>query len=165
MLATLLLRPNQFVSVDELIERLWAGEEPTTGRAHKTLQMTVVRLRQALGAANRVRTMSGGYLAEVVPSELDLLRFRELTQAGEFAAATKLWRGPALANVASEALHRDDVPHLEDERLVALEHRIDADLQRGLAADPDRIERAGERRSQAGECSEPRSSGSDDLDR
>ncbi|MFS8101552.1 winged helix-turn-helix domain-containing protein [Lentzea alba] len=135
LLATLLLRPNQFVSVDELLERLWGNDAPTTDRAHKTLQMTVVRLRQSLGAANCVRTMSGGYLAEVGPDELDLLRFRELARAGDFAAAMKLWRGPALANVGSELLHRDEAAQLDDERLGVLERRIEADLDRGLAGE------------------------------
>ncbi|MEU0884513.1 BTAD domain-containing putative transcriptional regulator [Lentzea sp. NPDC005914] len=134
LLATLLLRPNQFMSVDELVDRLWEGDPPTADRAHKTLQTTVLRLRQALGAANRVRTTPGGYLAEVGPDELDLLRFRRLVKAGDFAAATELWRGPALANVGSDALHRDEVPRLENERLDALERRIDADLERGLAS-------------------------------
>ncbi|RDI30166.1 AfsR/SARP family transcriptional regulator [Lentzea flaviverrucosa] len=131
LLATLLLRPNRFVSVDELVDRLWDGEPPTADRAHKTLQTTVLRLRQALGDANRVRTTAGGYLVEVAPEELDLLRFRELVRGGDFASATELWRGPALANVASDALHREDVPRLEDERVGVLERRIDADLDRG----------------------------------
>ncbi|USX50722.1 BTAD domain-containing putative transcriptional regulator [Lentzea sp. HUAS12] len=133
LLATLLLRPNRFVSVDELVERLWEGEPPTADRAHRTLQTVVLRLRQALGAASRVRTAAGGYLAEVTPEELDLLRFREFVRTGDFASATELWRGPALANVASDALHRDEVPRLEEERLAALENRIDADLDRGRA--------------------------------
>ncbi|MFS8101553.1 tetratricopeptide repeat protein [Lentzea alba] len=135
LLATLLLRPNKFVSVDELVDRLWDGEPPTVDRANKTLHQTVLRLRQALGAANCVRTTAGGYLAEVGRNELDLLRFRELARSGDFASATELWRGAALANVASESLHRDEVPLLEDERLVVLERRIDADLDRGLASE------------------------------
>jgi len=133
LLATLLLRPNQFVSVDELVDRLWEGEPPTLDRAHKTLQMVVTRLRQSLGAANCVRTASGGYLADIGQDELDLLRFRALAGSGDFAAAVALWRGPVLGNVRSDALHRDDVPPLVDERLVVLERRIDADLNRGHA--------------------------------
>lgn len=133
LLATLLLRPNRFVSVDELVDRLWDGEPPTADRAHKTLQTTVLRLRQALGAANRVRTTPGGYLVEVAPHELDLLRFRELVRTGDLTSATELWRGPALADVASDALHREEVPRIEDERVGVLERRIDADLDRGEA--------------------------------
>lgn len=135
LLSTLLLRANQFVPVDELVERVWDGEPPSPDRGHKTLQMTVTRLRQALGPANCVRTASGGYRAEIGQDELDLLRFRALAGSGDFAAAAALWRGPVLGNVKSDALHRDDVPLLLDERLVVLERRIDADLDRGHAVE------------------------------
>ncbi|MFD4644084.1 BTAD domain-containing putative transcriptional regulator [Lentzea sp. NPDC058436] len=132
LLATLLLRPNQFVPVDELVERLWDGEPPTADRAHKTLQMVVARLRRSLGAANRVRTLPGGYRFDAGPDELDLLRFRAMVASQDFTTATSLWRGPVLGDVASDALHREDVPGLEVERLDALESRIGADLHRGL---------------------------------
>ncbi|WP_312877720.1 AfsR/SARP family transcriptional regulator [Lentzea indica] len=118
LLATLLLRANEFVSVDELVDRIWEGEPPAPDRAHKTLQMVVLRLRQALGAANCVRTVSGGYSAHIEPGQLDLTRFRALAEQGEFRAALDLWRGPVLADVASEALHRDDVPRLLEEHVV-----------------------------------------------
>lgn len=132
LLATLLLRPNRFVSVDELVERLWDGSPPTIGRATKTLHMTVARLRQALGPANCVTTALNGYLAEV--ENLDLLRFRALADHDPHAALG-LWRDPVLANVVSDALHREDVPRLVDERLVVLERRIEEDLDRGRTAE------------------------------
>ncbi|NKE57913.1 tetratricopeptide repeat protein [Lentzea sp. PSKA42] len=130
LLATLLLRANEFVSVDELVERVWDGEPPAADRAHKTLQTVVMRLRQSLGEANCVRTSSRGYSAEVEPEQLDLTRFRALTALGERRAALELWRGPVLGNVASESLHREDVPQLVEEHVVALERRIDEDLAR-----------------------------------
>ncbi|PWK91602.1 DNA-binding SARP family transcriptional activator [Lentzea atacamensis] len=130
LLATLLLRANELVTVDELIERVWDGEPPAVDRAHKTLQMVVARLRQALGEASCVRTTSRGYSAEVAPAQLDLTRFRALTARGDHRAALELWRGPVLANVKSESLHRDDVPRLVEEQVVALERRIDQDLGR-----------------------------------
>jgi DNA-binding SARP family transcriptional activator/tetratricopeptide (TPR) repeat protein len=133
LLAALLLRPNKFVSVHELVERVWDGAPPDLDRAHKTLHMTVTRLRQALGAANCVRTETGGYRAEVLSEQLDLTRFRALTGAGDHRAALALWRGAVLADVVSEALHRDDVPPIAEERMVALEKRIDADLAAGKA--------------------------------
>ncbi|MFD4644086.1 BTAD domain-containing putative transcriptional regulator [Lentzea sp. NPDC058436] len=135
LLATLLLRPNQFITVDELVDHVWDGDPPSADRAHKTLQMVVRRLRVALGAADCVRTRPGGYLAELDPEQLDLLRFRELARSGDFGAASALWRGPVLGNVASERLHRDDVPRLVDERVVVLERRIDADLDQGLSGE------------------------------
>ncbi|MGW6933434.1 BTAD domain-containing putative transcriptional regulator [Lentzea sp. NPDC054927] len=128
LLATLLLRANEFVPVDELVEQVWDGEPPAPGRAHKTLQMVVARLRQSLGAANCVRTSSRGYSAEVAPDQLDLTRFRRLTAQGDYRAALELWRGKALANVQSESLHREDVPRLMEEQVIALERRIDQDL-------------------------------------
>ncbi|WP_330272359.1 tetratricopeptide repeat protein [Lentzea sp. NBC_00516] len=134
LLATLLLRPNRFVSVDELVERLWDGEPPTLDRAHKTLQMVVRRLRMALGDANCVRTATGGYLAEVDPERLDLTRFRRLAAEGEFAAALAHWRGEVASNVASQHLHREDVPPLVEERLVVHGRRIEADLAHGRGA-------------------------------
>ncbi|MET9631570.1 BTAD domain-containing putative transcriptional regulator [Lentzea sp. NPDC006480] len=135
LLATLLLRANEFVPTAEIVERLWDGTPPTRDRARKTVHMIVTRLRQALGPASCVRTGTGGYAAVVEPGQLDLLRFRAHLNAGEHAAATALWRGPVLANVSSESLHRDAVPALAEERLTALELRVGADLARGLAAE------------------------------
>ncbi|HEX8866009.1 MAG TPA: AfsR/SARP family transcriptional regulator, partial [Lentzea sp.] len=135
LLATLLLRANEFVSTAEIVERLWDGAPPSLDRAGKTVHMIVTRLRQALGPASCVRTGPGGYAAVVEPGQLDLLRFRAHLNAGEHAEATALWRGPVLANVSSESLHRDAVPALVEERLTALEHRIGADLARGAAAE------------------------------
>jgi DNA-binding SARP family transcriptional activator len=125
------LRPNQFVSSDELVERLWEGSPLSRDRATKTLHMTVVRLRQALGPASCVSTTTNGYLAEVV--NLDLLRFRSLAGTDPHAAL-ELWRGPVLSNVDSDALHRDEVPKLVEERLTVLERRIEQDLDRGRIA-------------------------------
>jgi DNA-binding SARP family transcriptional activator/tetratricopeptide (TPR) repeat protein len=135
LLATLLLRANESVSTGEIVERLWDGTPPSADRAGKTLHMIVTRLRRALGAASCVHTRPGGYAAVVEPGQLDLLRFRAHVAAGEHTEATALWRGPVLANVSSESLHRDFVPALTEERLDALERRIDADLARGVAAE------------------------------
>ncbi|WP_439661878.1 BTAD domain-containing putative transcriptional regulator [Lentzea sp. HUAS TT2] len=134
LLATLLLRPNRFVSVDELVERLWDGSPPTIDRAHRTLHMVVRRLRMALGEANCVRTATGGYLAEVDPERLDLTRFRRFAAEGEFGAALAHWRGEVASNVDSPHLHREDVPPLVEERLVVHGRRIEADLARGRGA-------------------------------
>ncbi|MDX8032345.1 BTAD domain-containing putative transcriptional regulator [Lentzea sp. BCCO 10_0856] len=132
LLATLLLRPNQFVSVDELVERLWEGSPPSLDRAAKTLQTTVLRLRQSLGAASCVTTVTNGYVAET--QNVDLLRFRALANDHPHAALA-LWRGPALTNVSSDTLHHEDVPRLVEERLVVLERRIEQDLNDGHATE------------------------------
>ncbi|MFD4644087.1 BTAD domain-containing putative transcriptional regulator [Lentzea sp. NPDC058436] len=135
LLATLLLRPNQFITVDELVDHVWDGDPPSADRAHKTLQMVVRRLRVALGAADCVRTLPGGYQAVVEPDQLDLLRFRALAGSGDLGVASALWRGPVLSNVRSGVLHRGHAQQLEGERLVVLERRLEADLDRGLAGE------------------------------
>ncbi|MET9631567.1 BTAD domain-containing putative transcriptional regulator [Lentzea sp. NPDC006480] len=135
LLAALLLRANRFVPVDELVDLVWDGAPPRLDRAKATLQMVVRRLRVALGEADCVQTRTGGYLAVVEPDQLDLSRFRALAASGDFGAASALWRGAVLSNVASEQLHREEVPRLAGERLAVLERRIDAELDRGLAGE------------------------------
>ena len=77
--------------------------------------------------------------------DLDVARFqRELDEggraidAGEHAVASRalgdalgLWRGAPLADLPETHAIRDHAARLEEERLWALEHRIDADLALG----------------------------------
>ncbi|MFC6089190.1 AfsR/SARP family transcriptional regulator [Saccharothrix lopnurensis] len=135
LLASLLLRADEVVPTDLLIDRLWDGAPPTASRARATLQMVVTRLRQALGEANVVRTVADGYLAEVPPGSLDLHRYRELVARRRFAEALALWRGEPLVDVRSDSLHREEVAPLLEERLGVLERRVDADLAVGRAAE------------------------------
>src|SRR6266567_6816921 len=113
LLAQLLVRPNQVVPVEALVQGLW-GEHPPRS-APKTLQAHVVRLRHALepdrarGAAGQVLvTQEPGYLLRVAPGTLDAARFEELTAqarraladdaaaaASTLRAALGLWRGRA----------------------------------------------------------------------
>ncbi|WP_051771657.1 AfsR/SARP family transcriptional regulator [Saccharothrix sp. NRRL B-16314] len=131
LLATLLLRANQPVAVDTLVDRLWEDGAPNPDRAKATLQMVVRRLRQALGTANVVRTVTHGYVADVEPESLDLHRFRRLAANGEYAEALALWRGEPLSDVRSDVLHTAEVEPLLEERLVVLERRIEVDLAAG----------------------------------
>ncbi|WP_367134887.1 BTAD domain-containing putative transcriptional regulator [Saccharothrix sp. HUAS TT1] len=133
LLAALLLRAGEVVPADELVERLWEGGAPDPARARAALHMTVARLRRSLGPANVVRTATGGYLADVPADALDLHLFRSWADAGRYADALGLWRGAPLSDVRSDALHRLEVAPLEEERLVVLERRIDADLAAGGA--------------------------------
>ncbi|SDF66777.1 DNA-binding transcriptional activator of the SARP family [Lentzea fradiae] len=137
LLAALLLRPNQVVPVAELVERVWDGTPPDRDRARSSLQTLVRRLRVALGAADCVRTAPGGYRASVLPDQLDLLRFRALTRAGDFAAAVALSRGPVLSDVKTGAVLGIEAEQVTEEWLEALQRRIDADL--GAGAGPDLV--------------------------
>lgn len=107
------------------------------------------RLRKALEPHAVLVTRAPGYAVEILPDQLDLERFRALVAQGrselqaddaEAAAdalrhALALWRGPLLADLANEAFAVEAARELEEERLAAVETRIDADLARGQHAE------------------------------
>ena len=138
LFAVLLLRANEPVSSDRLIDALWPGRAPPT--AAKTIQVYVSRLRKELGEG-RLVTRAPGYLLRVDPGELDLDRFERLlgeartdepeTAARKLRGALALWRGPALGDLAYEPFAQPEIARLEELRLVALEQRIEADLACG----------------------------------
>ncbi|MDA0160208.1 AAA family ATPase [Solirubrobacter ginsenosidimutans] len=146
VLAVLLLHANEPVSAERLALALWGEDAP--GRATKTVQVHVSRLRKALGGGDIVATTPGGYRLRVEPGELDSERFNALVATGrdalaagepEHAAAVlrealNLWRGPPLAELAFEPFARQAITRLEEQRLIALEARVDADLAAGWHA-------------------------------
>ena len=143
LLALLLTRANELVSADRLIDELWGERPPRT--AANALQFHVSQLRKALGSAGAIVTREPGYLIQVAPDELDLLRFERLVaEAQECSAAVAapllrealgLWRGPALADLASEPFAQAETVRLEELRLTALEQRLEADLALGRHAE------------------------------
>ena len=132
LLALLLLRANDVVSVDALVEGLW-GESPPKTAAH-SLQVFVSDLRKALravGEDGRIVTQPPGYRIEVAPGELDLQEAERLAAEGAFRDALALWRGEPLADFAYEPFAQATVARLEELRLTLLEGRIAADLALG----------------------------------
>jgi len=137
-LALLLLRANEVVSSDRLIDELWAGRPPAT--AGKAVQVYVSRLRKALGR-DVLRTRGRGYLLRVRPGELDLHRFQDLVERAREAGpaarsaalrqALALWRGPPLADLAYEPFAAAEIARLQELRLAAVEEHVDADLALG----------------------------------
>ncbi|HEY2940460.1 MAG TPA: AfsR/SARP family transcriptional regulator [Gaiellaceae bacterium] len=138
LLARLLLDAGRVVSVDALVDSLWA-DPPAS--AHKVVQVYVSQLRKALGPA-RIETRAPGYLARAGPGELDLGRFESLVASAQGAGepsrraellreALSLWRGPALAEFRDEPFARAASRRLGELRLSALEQRLEADLQLG----------------------------------
>lgn len=144
LLATLLLHVNHVVGTDRLVDALWGDEPPHT--AANALQVHISKLRKKLAAASSVaspvESAAPGYVMRTAQGELDIERFEELIRAetdhAETAArlseALSLWRGPALADVSSEAL-RGDKARLDELRQVTLERRIEADLALGRHLD------------------------------
>jgi DNA-binding SARP family transcriptional activator len=149
LLARLLLEPNRTVSVERVIEDVWGDDVPSS--AVKMVQVHVSRLRKGLPAGSLV-TRPPGYVLEIEPSSIDLVRFDRLHGQGRQAlaagapgraadalrAALALWRGPALAEFDAP-FARIEAARLEELRLACLEDRIEADLalggHAGLAAE------------------------------
>jgi DNA-binding SARP family transcriptional activator len=145
LLVLLLLHRNEVVPAERLIEELWDGEPPPT--ASKALQVHVSRLRKDLGAANgtALTTRSGGYVLEVDPGGIDIVRFERAVADAEQARADgrvqdaserlreglALWRGPPLLEFTYAGFAQEEIARLAELRLTALEERIDADLALG----------------------------------
>ena len=135
VLAYLLLHANEVVPTDRLIDQLWGEEPPETAR--KSLQVRVAGIRKALGRET-VLTQGPGYVVRPGPGELDLHRFEQFVAEGgadRLREALSLWRGPALADFAYESWAGAAIERLEELRVVALEQRIEADLELGRQTD------------------------------
>jgi DNA-binding SARP family transcriptional activator len=154
LLAMLALSENRVVPVAALIDALW--QEEASRQREKNLHVQVHLLRRRLAelepdrSKSRIATAPPGYVLALGDAELDVQSFatlasqgRALAGAGNPAAASdllgqalKLWRGPALGDVA-DACPRlvAEAAGLEEQRLAVLEDQADADLAAGRHAD------------------------------
>jgi len=146
LLAALLIRRNEVVPADRLLEALYGNELPAT--AAKTLQAHMSRLRKALDP-DRIRTKGSGYLLSTTSEEVDAERFEELIEAGRaglgtgdpaaaehaFGEALALWRGPALDDVAYDDFAQGEIARLDELRAVCVETRAEARLALGQHAE------------------------------
>src|SRR5215216_1755160 len=140
VLGALLLYANRVVPRERLIDELW-GESPPPSAA-KLIQGYVSGLRRALGR-DAIVTRSGGYLVHVDPERLDAARFERLVAEGRacrddperaakrLGSALALWRGSPLAGLPLQSSARHELARLAEQRLTALEQRIDAELAVG----------------------------------
>jgi DNA-binding SARP family transcriptional activator/pimeloyl-ACP methyl ester carboxylesterase len=141
-LALLLVNANRTVSIDRIIDNLWDGSAPES--APKMVQIYVSKLRKML-APGQLHTRPPGYSLRLEPDELDLDRFERVVAQARVALdagraqqaadrlrdALALWRGPALAEFASEPFAQHEGARLEELRVAALESRLEADLALG----------------------------------
>ena len=142
LLGLLLLHANEPVAQEELIDQLWGEQPPRTAKA--SLQNQVHAIRRLLGPEVLER-QAAGYVVHVEPGRLDLGRFERLVdeartaepkeRAAKLHEALACWRGPALVEFPAEPFASHEIGRLEEERLAALEERIDADLALGHHAD------------------------------
>jgi DNA-binding SARP family transcriptional activator len=142
VLALLLVDANRVVSTDRLVDALWGEQPPRT--AATSLQNFVSQLRKQLGS-DVVQTKAPGYVLRIAPEQLDLERFRRLVADARSAdperratllrQALTFWRGPPLADFRFDAWAQSAIAHLDDERLAAIEDRIEADVESGRTAE------------------------------
>jgi DNA-binding SARP family transcriptional activator len=142
LLAALLLEAGRVVPTDRLVDELWGEEPPRT--ATTSLQNAISRLRRALGD-EVIETRAPGYVLNADPEWIDATRFERLLRAARGAAprerrelleqALALWRGPALAEFTFAQFAQAEIRRLEELRLVAVEERIDVDLELGRHGD------------------------------
>ena len=141
LLALLLLRAGELVSLDEAVDALWEGRPPPAAR--NAVQGHIAALRKLLGPS-RIETRGDAYVFELVEGELDLHRFeryltdgrgREPQERAEIlAAGLRLFRGEPLEDFRYQAFAAAEAARIGELRLEALEERIDADLALGRHA-------------------------------
>jgi DNA-binding SARP family transcriptional activator/predicted ATPase len=146
VLALLVLRNNQLVQIDTLMDELW-GENPPLS-ALSTLQTYIYKLRKILFDQSddvTLVTKPAGYLALIPPENVDVRRFEKALADGlkaiemqdssasarTLALALGMWRGRALADVQPGNVLAGHVTRLEESRLTAVELRIEAELKLG----------------------------------
>ncbi|MEO3820323.1 BTAD domain-containing putative transcriptional regulator [Plantactinospora sp. B24E8] len=144
LLILLALEPGRIVDTGRLIDGLWA-DAPPAGAAN-ALQALVSRLRRAIPGLP-VESHPVGYRLAVDATAVDVHRFEHLVRTGRdllasdppgaatvLADALRLWRGPALADVADADFARAPAARLDELRLTATEQRVEARLAAGEAA-------------------------------
>jgi DNA-binding SARP family transcriptional activator len=142
LLVALLLRAGRVVPTEQLVDELYGEEPPKT--ATTSVQNAVVALRKALGP-DVLATRPPGYVLQIEREQVDAHRFERLLADARRASkserrvilvrALELWHGPALAEFVFENWAQPEIRRLEELRLVALEERLETDIELGHPAD------------------------------
>jgi WD40 repeat protein/DNA-binding SARP family transcriptional activator len=144
VLAHLVLRANQLVPAETLIDQIWAEDPPD--KVRNVIQTYVSHLRKAVGH-DRIESHGPGYRLRLDPFELDAAQFDALMRDARKALpvdpnvavatledALALWRGPALADLADQSSLLAEAARLDELRLDAQETRIEGLLAAGAQA-------------------------------
>lgn len=150
VLALMLFRANQVVSLDALIEELWGGRPPRT--AATIVQTYIYQLRKIVArysdvatANATIRTAPPGYVLCVPTDRLDCRQFEDAVRRAQesldqgqarlavcqLSQALDMWNGAVLVNAEHGPLLQREVAHLEERRMLALELRLRANMQLG----------------------------------
>ena len=150
LLGLLLLNRGRVVSIDRLVDEVWDNDPPDSALA--ALRVHVSRLRKMLAAAgleNLLVTRPTGYLLDLPDGSVDADRFeravttaRGILEAGDarraagmFRSALSMWRGSALAGIATSTYVAGEAARLEEARINALEDCLTAEISSGGARD------------------------------
>ncbi|MCS7480423.1 BTAD domain-containing putative transcriptional regulator [Umezawaea endophytica] len=138
VLAVLLVEANRVVTMEQLLDRVWADRLPY--KARNVASNYVSRLRRVLTGDVAVVRRSGGYVLEVDPEAVDLHRFRRLVEQARgredaqalasLEEAAGLWRGVPFAGLDTLWLAAVRTG-LERERVAARLDRVDVALRCG----------------------------------
>ncbi|MEV0822223.1 AfsR/SARP family transcriptional regulator [Nonomuraea rubra] len=139
LLAVLAVFAGDAVTVERLALALWGEELPANAR--RSVQTYVTRLRRAIGRA-AIRTTPDGYVLDVDPGRVDVLRFRALVAEAGRARGTaeerelveearRLWRGQPFEGIDSDWLRATVSPSLQELHLSTVERRVDLGLAEG----------------------------------
>jgi predicted ATPase/DNA-binding SARP family transcriptional activator len=146
VLALLLLRRNELVSADVLVDGLWGDVVPPNGL--QAVRTYVSRLRKLLsaGGGSPLAGEPGGYRLRVGAGELDVERFEALAARGRAAltrgrpaegqalleSALALLRGRPLEGLEDLEAARFEQERLQELRLLVEEDAVEARLARGF---------------------------------
>lgn len=143
ILAGLLLRANQVVGTEHLVDLIWGDDPPKTARTQ--VQICISRLRKLLDRAARpaaIATRPPGYVLTTEPGNVDAALFTDLVgrarqlgrqarreeAVGLLRTAAALWQGDCLSGLGNHRL-ANRTRHLDEERLTATELRIQLELE------------------------------------
>jgi DNA-binding SARP family transcriptional activator len=148
LLAALLVRGDQIVSIDQLIAEIW-GERPPR-RATAALHVYISQLRKLLrrpgDTASRIATRPAGYQLLIGDDEMDLREFQALVNRGrqhvrqgssedaveDFQAALGLWHGGVVTDAGQGSpIVSGFATWIEEQRLETVEMLIDTSLALG----------------------------------
>ena len=151
LLAALAVNRRRAVSSTALADMVWNEDPPDAYAA--SLQVFVSNIRRALRNSGVeptevLRTESSGYRLEIADDACDLGRFQAARDAGNraaaagdhakasglFATALGEWKGRALSDLAGLGFADGFATAMEEERLLAVSARFDAEIACGRAA-------------------------------
>lgn len=140
LLGALVMSINRAVHTDHLRWALWGDDEPAGSEA--TLQSYVSHLRHVLGQDTIVHT-DHSYELDATKVDIDVVEFERLLRQADAALdepetcwrsareALQLWRGRPFGDLADDEPFLLETHRLEEQRLVAMELSIEADLSLG----------------------------------